>query len=132
MALSDLSGGANAIQRLMLHIVPALIGPGLLLLWHPRLLAGASRVHRRSFVGLCLISALTAVWFFQGNGWLLGVTWQGARYVWIVFALNVALLALAWALLIVAHRRRAFVHSLMFHSLVVAWLVWVAFPWLGD
>jgi hypothetical protein len=107
-----------------------LIGPLLLLVWHPRLAIGAQTVPRRSWWGLGVLTILTGLVFRVG--WGLGIRYQSARYVWCLLVLNIVLLGCAWWLLWRASRAQSFRRTLLAHTWVVGWLVWVAFPWLGE
>jgi hypothetical protein len=112
------------------YAIPMLAGPLFLLAWHPRLAVGADYVPRRSLVGLLLLSVLAAAHF--ANGWSYGMRYQGSSYVIALLCLNLAVLTASWAALCHARRRRTFSAALTTHALVVAWLVSIAFPWLGD
>jgi hypothetical protein len=73
---------------------------------------------------------LTAAHFVLG--WDYGIEYQGKVYVITLLVLNIAALIATWAALWRARRRRTFQTTLTAHALVVAWLVWIAFPWLGE
>jgi len=121
---------ASQHARLLELIVPALVGPLLLIMWYPRLLAGANQVPRRSLIGLTALSLLTIIDFaFE---WGHALTYHTAPYVHGVAALNGVSIGFAWMLLYRAVRVRTFVATLVAHVWIVAWLVWLAFPWLGE
>jgi len=116
--------------RLVELIVPALVGPLLLVLWYPGLLAGANQVPRRSLIGLTVLSLLTIVDFdFE---WRHAFTYNPATYVHGVTAVNAVSIGFAWMLLYRAIRVRTFVATLIAHVWIVTWLVWLAFPRLGE
>jgi hypothetical protein len=77
---------ARALRWVIEYAIPAVIGPLLLVVWHPRLLAGADEVPRRSPVGLVLISILTVA--DLAFGWQYGVKYQGKRYTMALVLLN--------------------------------------------
>jgi uncharacterized membrane protein YtjA (UPF0391 family) len=121
---------APELRWVLEFVVPALIGPALLFAWHPKLLKRAENVPRRSLIGLPMLSALTIMWFL--SGWQYGLKYQTRAYVISVALFNAAALMVAWGLLAFARKRRSFKTTLLMHSFVVAWLVWIAFPWLGE
>jgi hypothetical protein len=112
------------------YAIPMSVGPLLLLAWHPCLTVGADFVPRRSLVGLLVLSALAVAHFVFG--WDYGMKYQGKVYVTALLVLNVAALITTWAALLRARRWRKFRSTLIAHALIVAWLVWIAFPWLGE
>jgi hypothetical protein len=107
-----------------------LVGPVLLIGWYPRLISGAARVPTRSIVGLVLLSVFTIVDFILG--WHYGVTYQGTAYTMVLLFLNAVALTLGWTLLWSARTRQQFRRTLAAHTFIVVWLVWIAFPWLGE
>jgi len=116
--------------RLVELILPALVRPLLLTMWYARLLVGANQVPRRSLIGLTVLSFLTIVDFaFE---WRHAFTYHTATYVHGVAAVNAVSIGFAWMLLYRAVRARTFVATLIAHVWIVAWLVWLAFPWLGE
>jgi len=116
--------------RLVELFVPALVGPLLLILWYPGLLAGTNQVPRRSLIGLTVLSFLAIVDFaFE---WRHAFTYHTATYVHGVTAVNAVSIGFAWMLLYRAIRVRTFVATLIAHVWIVTWLVWLAFPWLGE
>jgi len=121
---------AASLRWVVQYAVPTVVGPCLLLAWNPSLLKAAAKVPRRSIVGLAVLSGLTVAAF--AYGWAFGVKYQGHRYTFVLCVLNAAALMIAWSLLWLARRRDHFVTTLAAHAFVVAWLVWIAFPWLGE
>jgi hypothetical protein len=121
---------ARALRWVIEYAIPAVVGPLLLLAWHPRLLAGADEVPRRSPVGLVLISILTVA--DLAFGWQYGVKYQGKPYTMALVLLNAVAMGVAWVLLWVARKRQTFWSTLVSHAFVAGWLVWIAFPWLGE
>ncbi len=124
------SGQGHGLDWIWRYAVPGLVGPVLLLAWHPRLLVGVTGYPRRSIVGLVLLSIATAAWF--ASGWASGVQYKGVAYVWGVFIMNAAALLACWVLAARAIRERSRGGTLLAHWAVVLWLVWLAFPWLGE
>jgi hypothetical protein len=121
---------AAGLRWVIEYAIPALIGPLLLLTWHPRLLTGAHEVPKRSAVGLAVISILIVA--DLATGWKYGVKYQGKEYTTAVVLLNTVAMGVAWVLLGIARRRGIFVFTLVAHVFVAGWLVWIAFPWLGE
>ena len=111
-------------------IIPCLIGPLLLVAWYPGLLSGARGLPRRTVFGLTVLSMLTRVDFWWG--WAPGVRYHGETYVRGVLVMNLLLLCVSWGLVRLAKRRATFEATLAAHAWIVAWLVWFAFPWLGE
>jgi hypothetical protein len=126
----EVTGEPHELQWISLRALPMLIGPILLFAWHPRLVSGASGVPRRSWWGLSALTLLTAVAFW--GGWDYGLQYQSRAYVLGVLALNLVLLVTAWALLAWTRKHPSPTRTLISHAWVVAWLVWVAFPWMGE
>jgi len=124
------TGESTPARWIVEFILPACVGPLLLFAWHPKLLVGARRVPARSVAGLAVLSFLTFLDFWLE--WTQGVRYHGETYVRGVFAVNMMALCGAWALLLWARRRQAFTITLAAHTFVAAWLVWFAFPWLGE
>ncbi len=121
---------ARSLRWVTEFAVPAVIGPALFLLWNPGLLFRASTYPRRSTFGLACLSLLSVAWFWAG--WPLGVKYEGQRHVVTVLLLNALALACAWAMALLARRQPSAERNLMGHAVVVGWLVWLAFPWLGE
>ena len=124
------TGQGRGFDWLWQYAVPALVGPVLLLTWHPGLARGAEGYPRRSFIGLLALTVLTAWWFRVG--WALGVKYEDVLYVRGVCGVNVAMLTACWATAARAARGGSAGSTLLAHWAVVLWLVWVAFPWLGE
>lgn len=89
-----------------------------------------ARVPRRTKVIVPLVTALGA-WAVLG-GIESGVRFQGREHTMTVVGLNVALIATIWVLFVVALRRPGRGAVLALHWTFVFWLVWQAFPWLGE
>jgi hypothetical protein len=121
---------APKLHWISLWAVPMLVGPLLLLAWHPRLVIGTSEVPRRSWWGLGALTLLTGVAFW--GGWDYGLKYQSRSYVVGLLVLNVLLLLSAWGTLAWARRHPSPTRTLIAHGWVVGWLVWVALPWLGE
>src|SRR5689334_24775063 len=112
---------AAALRWVIEYAIPAMVGPLLFLAWHPRLLAGADEVPRRSLVGLALISILTV--YDLAFGWQDGLKYQGKPYTVALVFLNAVAMVVAWVLLWIAQKRRAFWTTLVSHAFVAGWLV---------
>jgi hypothetical protein len=123
-------GESTPVRWIVEFILPACVGPILLVAWHPKLLVGVSRVPARSVAGLAVLSLLTFLDFWVE--WTQGVRYHGETYVTGVFVVNMLALCGAWALLLLARRRQVFTITLAAHTFVAAWLVWFAFPQLGE
>ncbi len=89
-----------------------------------------ARVPLRTKVIVPLVTALGA-WAVIGSI-PYGVKWQGREHTMTVVGLNIALIAAIWVLFAVALRRPGRGTILALHWLFVFWLVWQAFPWLGE
>src|SRR5712671_2351199 len=97
---------ATGLRWVVEYAIPAVIGPLLLLTWHPRLLTGTDEVPKRSAVGLAAISILTVA--DLAFGWKYGVKYQGKEYTIALMLLNTVAMGVAWVLLTAARRRRTF------------------------
>jgi hypothetical protein len=124
------TGQGQGLDWVWEHAVPGVVGPALLLAWNPRFLTGAAGYPRRSTVALALLSMLSVAWFW--SGWSLGTRYESASYVHGVCGLNIVVLAFAWVFALRARRSPSSRSTLLAHWTVVFWLVWVAFPWLGE
>ncbi len=98
--------------------------------WNPQLLRGIETVPRRSRVGLLVLTGLTVYDFIAS--WSLGIRYQGWPYTVTVAAANGVVLGVCWTLFVLARRQPSFFRNLLFHWTTTVWLVWLAFPWLGE
>jgi hypothetical protein len=112
------------------YVVPVLIGATYFAGWNIHLFRGHSEVPRRSVVALTVLTLLTVADFTFG--WRYGTEYQGMQYTLAVVTINAVALAVCWIAYCRALRRPSFGRSLAFHSLTAVWLVWLAFPWLGE
>ena len=126
-ALVDRYPAANWFLRFRL---PVLIGPGLFFVWNVHLLRGDVEVPRRSSLGFTILTALSIL--ALGSGWSFGVRYQGRAHTVGVIVLNGVALSICWWLWVRARARPSFGRSLTFHWATTVWLVWLAFPWLGE
>ena len=100
-------------------------------IWHPGLFRGEARIPKRSYLLFVAVVALSVVAFLKA--WDFGLEYQGARYMYVVAAVN-----MAWAVGLAAAFARAwkaapsFKFSVVLHWMLFAWLAWYAFPWMGD
>ena len=80
---------------------------------------------------LGVATALSTYWFVVG--WQYGLKYQGARYTYVVCAINIVWVAALWAMFI---RKLwsvpSFRTNLLLHWALFAWLGWYALPWLGE
>ena len=103
----------------------------LFLVWNPQLLRGAAKIPWRSYGLLGVATALSTYWFVVG--WQYGLKYQGARYTYLVCAINVVWLLLLWAMFIrKLWSAPSFTANLFLHWALFAWLGWYAFPYLGE
>jgi len=126
-----------APMPLPLFILAAFIGPlaflapaGIFLLWSKQLLNGEARVPHRSLWALAVLGALN-FWYFL-SVWTEGVLRYGHDYVLTVAIVNAGFVATLGGRAVRSYRRPTFASSLFFHSLLFLWLVWYAFPYLGE
>ena len=127
---SVLVGGNETGYWLLRYVLPAVIGPALFFGWNPQLFRGVESVPRRSWTGLVIVTGLT-IYFFVSS-WPLGIKYQGLAHTTTVAVVNAVAVAAGWSALFLAHRRPSFGRSLLFHWITTVWLVWGAFPWLGE
>lgn len=85
---------------------------------------------RRTLIGLAVLSALTAIHFVFA--WDDGLRYEGRSHVVAVACANVAAIAACWGAVIYARRRPSFEATLLAHAFIALWLVWIAFPLLGE
>jgi len=102
----------------------------LFLLWSIQLFRGDPRVPYRSLGALVVAGALDLWWLHQF--WSNGVTMHGNRYMVAVVLVNALFIAALTAISIRSFRHPTFAQSLSLHSLLFLWLVWCAFPMLGE
>ncbi|MBE7541654.1 MAG: hypothetical protein M9913_10515 [Bryobacteraceae bacterium] len=117
------SGGVAFLLR-------ALVGPVLLIMWHPYIFMGEHAVPKRSVVALGVLTGLSTL--HLAVTWDGGVRYQGLGHTMGVIVLNALAALLSWCFLLRARRRREFGMTLAAHALMVGWLVYCAFPWLGE
>ena len=111
--------------------VPFVVLPPILFwAWSPQLFAGEADVPSRSAWLLGVLSALTAIYI--AAGWAHGIRYDGLPYVIGVTVLNGLVLLALWARLRRARSSPSFANSLGFHALLFGWLVWCAFPHMGE
>jgi hypothetical protein len=103
----------------------------LFLVWNPQLFRGTAKIPRRSYGLLGVATALSTYWFVVG--WQYGLKYQGARYTYLVCAINVVWVAALWAMLTrKLWSTPSFRSNLLLHWALFAWLGWYALPWLGE
>ena len=98
--------------------------------WNPSLAKGERKVPRRSLFLLLLLTLLTMVDFlleFQD-----GLEYQGARFTYATFGVNVGCLIVLWIVFVRGWRKPSFFNNLLAHWLLFVWLGWYAFPYLGE
>jgi hypothetical protein len=112
--------------------VPAVFLPSLLFfLCNPGLFSGEENLPKRTVWVFIASVGLTPIWFVLG--WKFGLQYQGPKYTYAVCAINgVWILALATLFVICQMRRATFAWNVMLHWLVLLWLAWFAFPYLGE
>jgi hypothetical protein len=107
-----------------------LSGPLLLLAWAPQLLRGSSTIPLRSRVALGILTALTL--FHLWASWEYAVSYRGWFGVSAIALASAGPVAFLWFLLRVVVRRPSFWGNLLFHLGLVAWLIVLAFPDIGE
>jgi hypothetical protein len=120
----------RASAWLLTHIVPVLFGSMLFITWNLELLKDSAEIPRRSRVALVVLTILTAITF--ASGWRSGVRHQGYVYTLSMLIVNTLSVATCWTLYRLALRHSSFARSLLFKCVTAVWLVWLAFPWLGQ
>jgi hypothetical protein len=108
------------------HVSALLVGPALFWLWGAQLFAGVAPVPTRSKIGLVVLTTLTPIYFFLN--WDFAAGYRGIGYLAGLAGENALSLVSIWIFFIRAARHPEITRSLIFHWLVVAWLVSVAFP----
>lgn len=79
---------------------------------------------------LGIATACSVLWF--GFGWSYGVQYQGTDYTAAVTAINAVWMAILWLLWFVMRRSASMAAVSIFSILLLCWLFWSAFPWLGE
>jgi hypothetical protein len=112
------------------YALPLLIGPGFFFAWNVHLLRGEVEVPRRSSLCLTILTVLSifALW----SDWGRGIKYRGRPHTVEAIVLNGVALSICWGLWIVARARPSLARSLWFHWATTVWLVWLAFPYLGE
>ncbi len=98
--------------------------------WGIHLFRGTAKIPVRSEALFWLLATLTV--FYFALSWQYGVRWQGYFHLVAVAVLNLISIILLWTLLAYAKAKPSFKRNVAFHWALVAWLVWLAFPWLGE
>jgi hypothetical protein len=123
--------GGNVVGYwFMRYAMPELIGFALFVLWSPQLLRGSAAVPWRSRVGLVLLTVLDGA--ALAAGWAYGLRYQGLVHTTALVTLNCIAAILCWVAFVRAYRHATFPNSLLFHASTAVWIVWLAFPWLGE
>jgi len=107
-----------------------LLPPILFWAWSPQLFTGEAHVPSRSAGLLAILTVLTVVYIVAG--WAHGIRYDGLPYVIGVTILNGVVLLALWARLRRARSHPSYADSLAFHALLFGWLVWCAFPNMGE
>lgn len=119
---------------LYLARVPQFVWPffaGVLFLaWAPELLNGSPRVPLRSRAGLAFLSLLSVLNIWAG--WEYAASYRGWLAVCGIVAATVLPLAALCVLLSMSVRQPSFERSLLLHWGVLAWLITLGFPVLGE
>lgn len=102
----------------------------LFFIWNPGLFRGEAKVPKRSYVLLAIAIVLTIVDFVVGWRW--GLQYQGAKYTYVVCAINVGWITFLSLAFVRGWRKTSFGHSLFLHLMLFVWLAWYAFPYLGE
>jgi hypothetical protein len=114
-----------------LYPIAAAVPVVFFLVWNPHLLRGQANIPKRTYFLFAGLIVLTVVWFVVG--WKFGLQYQGARFTYLVCAVNAAWIALLGLLFIRAWKGNpSFPRSLALHWLLFVWLAWYAFPYLGE
>lgn len=121
--LSTLRAGQFARAAVL---VPAL----LFFAWNPGLFRGQTQIPKRSLALLMIATPLTVIWFV--GSWKYGLQYQGRQYTHVICVTNAVWLAALWITLASRWHRDSFAGNLLFHWLLLAWLGWYAFPYLGE
>jgi len=101
------------------------------LLWNPQLFRGETKVPRRSYLLLALLTVLTIVDLVLSWKW--GMRYEGPKYTAAVSSVNIAWLAfLGLAFARTRKGTSTFQTILFLNWMLFAWLSWYAFPWLGE
>ena len=111
-------------------IVTQFVMPLVFWIWTYQLFSGASEIPLRSTVALALLTLLTPTWF--ALSWAYGVEYQGPEHTQIMLVYNVLFLSVLWRIWFSLRRKRTFWGSLLFHWVIAFWIVWGAFPYLGE
>jgi len=93
-------------------------------------LRGTRTIPLRSYVLLLVTAPLNFV--YLADGWRLGVQYQGLQYTHAVCLISGAWTAFLVLALVLAWKVRRTRNSLFLHWMLFAWLVWFAFPYLGE
>jgi drug/metabolite transporter (DMT)-like permease len=112
--------------------LPALFIPSVLFFaWHPALFKGNNKFPIRTYILFVALVVLTVIWFIVS--WNFSIQYEGARYTYIVCAVNAVWIAALAALLWKCRRKKiSFPSNLLVHWVLFAWLAWWAFPYLGE
>ena len=98
--------------------------------WNPRLFHGQETMPKRTYWLLGITILLNLAWF--AVGWKDGVQFEGIRFMRIVGTVNAVWAALLLALFSAFKKGGSFHKNLFLHWMLFVWLVWYAFPYLGE
>ena len=85
---------------------------------------------KRSLIGFGLLSLLAAFDFWYECG--RAIQYHGRSFALGTLSAIVVMIGVGWVLLLRARRLKTFGTTLSAHAWVVGWLVWQAYPWLGE
>lgn len=100
------------------------------LLWSRQLLRNDERIPVRSFFLFGGIVLASLVWF--SAGWEYGLQYQRFPRLMQYVGTNIGFAVLLCLLAFCCRRHMSWWASLIFHWLLFVWIVWTAFPWLGE
>ena len=95
------------------------------------LFRGDQTIPKRTIGLFLVLTVLDIIWFILG--WNFGLRYQGPTYTHLTCAIN-AIWIVILAVLFVRWRERkiSFRSNVFIHWLLIAWLAWYAFPYLGE
>ena len=121
--------GLMAKVAWIIWLVP-MIGPTAFLLWSSHLFRGSQIIPRRSIVLLVALIVLSVIYFISLWSW--GITYQGVIFTVFMAAANFCMACSLVYLGFYSKKSPTFIRNYIFHLSIFVWLVWSAFPYMGE
>lgn len=111
-------------------ILSCTVTPIFYMLWSRKLYNDKNKIPRRSIVLFSILLVFSFIYLMRG--WNEGLRYQGKQHILAMYGLNLLFWIIMIVLYFVNKERPTFKTNFIFHWVSFSWLIWVAFPWLGE